>query len=74
MFSQLNLLPLVRGINDRFEESYTGDSAREEIETNADELEVVDFMSRIERFVTGLSSALRVPEEASRAAEPVGSG
>ncbi len=48
--SALNLLPFLVGLNDSFEQTYTGSEAEEEIETNKQESEAVAMLGQLERF------------------------
>jgi len=60
--SQLNLLPFVTALNNSFEETYTGDEAEEELETNKQENDAVAMLSQIENFFTSLRVFLSNPD------------
>ena len=57
-FSQLNLLPFITSLNNSFEETYTGDEAEEELETNRQENDAVATLAQLETFFTLLRLSL----------------
>jgi len=61
-FAQLNLLPFINALNNSFEETYTGEEAEEELETNKQENEAVAMLSQLETFFTLLREYLENPE------------
>ena len=61
-FSQLNLLPFITNLNNSFEETYTGDEAEEELETNKQENDAVATLAQMESFFTLLREYLEDPE------------
>jgi len=61
-FSQLNLLPFITALNNSFEETYTGDEAEEELETNKQENDAVATLGQLESFFTLLREYLENPE------------
>lgn len=61
-FAELNLLPFITSLNNSFEETYTGDEAEEELETNKQENEAVAMLSQLETFFTLLREYLENPE------------
>lgn len=61
-FSQLNLLPFITTLNNAFEETYTGDEAEEELETNKQENDAVATLAQMESFFTLLREYLEDPE------------
>jgi predicted RND superfamily exporter protein len=64
-FSAVNLLPFLTALNDSFEETYTGDEAEEEIESNKQENEAVAMLNQLERFFTMLREYLEQPDTIS---------
>ena len=62
-FSELNLLPFITSLNNSFEETYTGDGADEDLETNRQENEAVASLSQMETFFTLLHDYLKNPEQ-----------
>jgi len=61
-FSQLNLLPFLTALNNSFEETYTGDEAEEELETNKQEKDAVTTLNQLETFFTLLTEYLQNPD------------
>lgn len=61
-FAQLNLLPFITALNNSFEETYTGEEAEEELETNKQENEAVAMLSQLETFFTLLREYLENPD------------
>lgn len=60
--SKLNLLPFITSLNNSFEETYTGDEAEEELETNKQENDAVATLSQLESFFTLLREYLEKPD------------
>ncbi len=60
--SELNLLPFITSLNNSFEETYTGDEAEEELETNKQENDAVATLSQLETFFTLLREYLENPD------------
>jgi len=60
--SELNLLPFITSLNNSFEETYTGDEAEEELETNKQENDAVATLSQLESFFTLLREYLENPD------------
>lgn len=61
-FSELNLLPFITSLNNSFEETYTGDEAEEELETNKQEKDAVAMLAQLETFFTLMQQYLENPE------------
>jgi len=61
-FSELNLLPFITSLNNSFEETYTGDEAEEDLETNKQENDAVATLAQLESFFTLLRAYLEAPE------------
>ena len=61
-FSELNLLPFITALNNSFEETYTGDEAEEELETNKQENDAVATLGQMETFFTLLRNYLQNPD------------
>jgi len=61
-FSELNLLPFITSLNNSFEETYTGDEAEEELETNKQEKDAVATLAQLESFFTLMREYLENPE------------
>jgi predicted RND superfamily exporter protein len=62
-FAELNLLPFVTSLNNSFEETYTGDEAEEELETNKQENDAVATLAQLETFFTLLREYLENPKQ-----------
>ena len=60
--AELNLLPFITALNNSFEETYTGDEAEEELETNKQEKDAVATLAQLESFFTLLREYLESPE------------
>lgn len=60
-FAELNLLPFLRAMNDSFEETYTGDSAEDEMSNARQEKEVVAMLGQMDDFFTGMTDYLNNP-------------
>jgi predicted RND superfamily exporter protein len=61
-FDQLNLLPFLASMNDAFEETYTSDSAEEEMSNSRQEIEAVAMLDQFDEFFTLLAGYLENPE------------
>ena len=61
-FAELNLLPFLRSMNDSFEETYTGDSAEEEMSNARQEKEAVGMLNQMDDLFTLLVDYLENPE------------
>jgi len=61
-FSELNLLPFIKSLNNSFEETYTSDEAEDELETNKQENDAVATLGQLETFFTLLKEYLENPE------------
>ncbi len=70
VFSEINLLGYLQGLNGSLEETYTGEAAEEQIETSKQENLAVASLDRIDSFTTLLTDYLEAP--ASFAPEEVG--
>ncbi len=64
-FAELNLLPFLKSMNDSFEETYTGDSAEEEMSNARQEKEAVGMLNQMDDFFTLLADYLKNPESVS---------
>lgn len=60
--SKLNLLPFITSLNNSFEETYTGEEAEEELETNKQENDAVATLGQLESFFTLLREYLENPD------------
>jgi len=65
MLRETNLLPLIRGLNDNFEATYSSDSAEEELSNTKQENETVALYQQMEAFFTRLQSYLESPVQES---------
>lgn len=63
LFTQVNLLPFLTGVNDSFEETYI-DNSEDELSTSKQENEVVAMLGGLETFFTLLRGYLIAPEAA----------
>jgi predicted RND superfamily exporter protein len=62
MLETVNLLPIIRSLNDNFEMTYSGDSAEDELSTTTQENDTVEMYGQMESFFVSLREYLENPE------------
>ncbi|NBF40540.1 MAG: MMPL family transporter [Spirochaetes bacterium] len=62
MLEDVNLLPIIRSLNDNFETTYSADSAEEELSSTKEENDTAEMYGQMESFFVTLREYLEDPE------------